>query len=66
VVPEEGDASMPTMKRITCECGFVARGATDDELVEVIQKHAKQVHDIDLRREQALAMAEIEPYPVRP
>jgi len=32
----------------------------------VIQKHAKQVHDIDLHREQALAMAEIEPYPVRP
>ncbi len=52
---------MPTKKRITCECGFVARGATDDELVEVIQKHAKQVHDIDLRRDQALAMAEIEP-----
>jgi predicted small metal-binding protein len=52
---------MPTIKRITCECGFIARGATDDELVEVIQKHVKQVHDIDLRREQALAMAQIEP-----
>jgi len=51
---------MSTMKRITCECGFVARGATDDELVEVIQKHVKEVHDIDLRREQVLAMAEIE------
>ena len=51
---------MPITKRITCECGFVARGATDDELVEVIQKHVKEVHDIDLRREQALAMAEIE------
>ncbi len=52
---------MPTKKKITCDCGFIARGATDDELVEVIQKHAKQVHGIDLRREQALAMAEIEP-----
>ena len=52
---------MPITKRITCECGFVARGATDDELVTVIQKHVKEVHGIDLRREQALAMAEIEP-----
>ena len=52
---------MPLKKKITCDCGFVARGATDDELVEVIQKHAKQVHGIDLRRDQALAMAAIEP-----
>jgi len=52
---------MPTTKKITCECGFVARGANDDELVEMIQKHVKEVHDMDLPREQALAMAEIVP-----
>ena len=57
---------MPVMKRITCECGFVARGATDDELVDVIRKHVKEVHGVDLRREQALGMAEIEEGPVRP
>jgi predicted small metal-binding protein len=51
---------MATMKKIVCDCGFVARGATDDELVEVIKKHAKEVHDVDFTREQALAMAEVE------
>ena len=57
---------MPTMKRIVCECGFVARGTTDDELVQVIQKHVKEVHGIDLDREHALGMAEIELPSVRP
>ena len=57
---------MPTAKRIVCECGFVARGATDDELVEAIQKHVKEVHGMDLRRDQALAMAEIDPPSIRP
>ena len=52
--------TLPTTKKITCECGFVARGKNDDELVEVIQKHVKEVHGMDLRREQALAMAQID------
>jgi predicted small metal-binding protein len=33
------------------------KGATDDELVARAQQHAKQVHQMDLSREQALAMA---------
>ena len=44
-------------KVIHCPCGFVVEGASDDELVERAKQHAKQVHQMDLSREQALAMA---------
>lgn len=44
-------------KVINCPCGFVVRGATDDELVARAQEHARQVHQMELSREQALAMA---------
>jgi predicted small metal-binding protein len=44
-------------KVINCPCGFVVRGANDDELVSKAQEHAKQVHQMELTREQALAMA---------
>lgn len=44
-------------KVINCPCGFVVNGETDDELVARAQEHAKQVHQMDLSREQALAMA---------
>ncbi len=45
-------------KVIKCDCGFVVRGDTQDELVEAAQRHAKEVHDMDLTAEQVLAMAE--------
>ncbi len=44
-------------KVINCECGFIVRGATDDELVAVAQQHAKEVHGMDLTRDQALSLA---------
>lgn len=44
-------------KRIQCDCGFVAREEDDDTLVEVVQEHAREVHNMDLTREQVLAMA---------
>ena len=44
-------------KVINCPCGFIVRGANDDELVSKAQEHAKQVHQMVLTREQALAMA---------
>ena len=31
-------------KVINCECGFVARGATDDEVVETIRTHMASDH----------------------
>ena len=47
-------------KKVQCDCGFVAREETDDALVDVVQKHAKEVHNMDLTREQVLAMAKAE------
>jgi predicted small metal-binding protein len=44
-------------KVITCPCGYVLRGASDDEVVEKAQQHAKTVHAMELTREQALQMA---------
>jgi predicted small metal-binding protein len=44
-------------KVINCPCGFVLKGASDDEVVQKAQAHAKEVHQMDLSREQALAMA---------
>jgi predicted small metal-binding protein len=44
-------------KVIHCDCGYVVRGETDDELVADAQKHAREVHDMEITREQALAMA---------
>ncbi|MBI4484881.1 MAG: DUF1059 domain-containing protein [Acidobacteria bacterium] len=44
-------------KVINCPCGFVVKGETDEELVARAQEHAKQVHQMDLSREQALSMA---------
>ena len=37
-----------------CECGFYARG-TEEDLVPVVQAHAKAKHGIDVTAEQALA-----------
>lgn len=45
-------------KVIKCDCGFVVRGQTDDELVEAATVHAKEAHDMELTAEQILAMAE--------
>jgi predicted small metal-binding protein len=47
-------------KIIKCDCGFVVRGADDDELVAGAQRHASDVHSVELTREQCLAMAEPE------
>jgi predicted small metal-binding protein len=47
-------------KVITCPCGFVLRGDTDDEVVRKAQDHARETHSMTLSREQALAMAKPE------
>ena len=31
-------------KQITCECGYVAVGETDDEVVETIREHMRTDH----------------------
>jgi predicted small metal-binding protein len=47
-------------KIIQCDCGYVARGETDDELVADAQQHAREVHSMEITREQVLAMAQQE------
>lgn len=44
-------------KQITCDCGFIIRGESDEELVGNAQQHAREAHDMELTGEQALAMA---------
>lgn len=45
-------------KKVSCDCGKVIREPSDDALVSAVQKHARDVHDMTLTREQVLAMAE--------
>ena len=44
-------------KIIKCPCGTVVRGPDDESLVAQAQKHASEVHAMELTREQVLAMA---------
>jgi predicted small metal-binding protein len=39
-----------------CDCGWSARGPVE-ELVARIQEHARDAHDLEVTREQALAQA---------
>jgi predicted small metal-binding protein len=45
-------------KQVSCDCGMSIRENTDDRLVERVQAHAREVHRMDLSREQILSMAE--------
>lgn len=44
-------------KTIQCPCGYTLHGRDDDEVVRAAQEHAREVHEMELTREQALAMA---------
>ena len=44
-------------KEVKCDCGKTIREDGDDQLVSSVQKHAKEVHDMELTREQVLGMA---------
>jgi predicted small metal-binding protein len=41
---------------VTCDCGWTDRGPRDD-LVRRIQEHARDVHGLEVTRDQALAQA---------
>jgi predicted small metal-binding protein len=46
---------------INCDCGFVSRGETEDELVRETNRHIREVHPElagKVSREDLLAMAE--------
>jgi predicted small metal-binding protein len=44
-------------KIIRCPCGTVVRARDDEALVAEAQQHARDVHAMELTREQVLAMA---------
>jgi predicted small metal-binding protein len=46
-----------TAKTIRCPCGYTLHGRDDDEVVAAAQDHARAIHDQQLTRDQALAMA---------
>jgi len=48
-------------KLVKCDCGFIVRSDNDDRLVADLQKHAKKDHNMNLSREQVLAMAQPDP-----
>ena len=45
-------------KVVNCPCGEKMTADTDDELVKLVQEHGKAVHQQDVSREDALAMAQ--------
>jgi predicted small metal-binding protein len=45
-------------KKVSCDCGKVIRGSTDEELIRAVQQHAQSVHDMNLSKDQVLSMAE--------
>ena len=45
-------------KQVNCDCGKTIRESTDEELVRAVQKHAQEVHRMELTREQVLSMAQ--------
>jgi predicted small metal-binding protein len=51
---------MNGMKRVRCDCGFVARSEDTSVLVARIQKHARKQHRMTLSRDQILALAQPE------
>ncbi len=45
-----------TSWKLTCACGWETCG-TEDEIVAASREHGKTLHNMDVTREQAMAMA---------
>jgi len=46
-------------KQVNCDCGFMIRAQTDDELVQHVQLHAREIHQMDVPRDKALELARL-------
>lgn len=44
-------------KQVNCDCGFMVRAQSEDELVQHVQLHARDIHQMEVPREKALEMA---------
>ena len=42
---------------LQCECGFLARADDEDGLVDVVRRHAHEVHGMTLSHDDALLLA---------
>jgi len=60
----EGDGDT-RRHELECDCGFVAHGGDDDELVVAAQAHARETHGMCLPAELILTLAGTNPRPVR-
>ena len=47
-------------KIVRCTCGVELRGTDETDLIDRVQRHAKEAHDLDLHDEQVRAMMEVE------
>ena len=45
-------------KAVNCPCGETIKADTNDELVQLVQALGKEVHNQEVSREDALAMAQ--------
>jgi predicted small metal-binding protein len=46
----------PTELLVRCDCGYQTRGA-EEELIPAVQQHGREAHNMQVTREQVLAMA---------
>ena len=46
-------------KAVNCPCGETITADNDDELVRLVQDHGKEVHNQEVSRDDALAMAHL-------
>lgn len=44
-------------KQVSCDCGKTIREESEEELVRSVREHAREAHDMELTREEVLAMA---------
>lgn len=51
-------AEKAPVRELRCDCGYVAHGGDDDELVAAVQAHAERVHDMKLSAELVLVLAQ--------
>ena len=47
-------------KVVRCSCGVEMRSLDEDELIQRVQEHAREVHDLALSEEQVRTMMEID------
>ena len=48
-------------KKVSCDCGATILEKSDEALIQAVQRHAKDAHNMQLSREQVLSMAEVIP-----